>query len=202
MTRIKICGLSRPEDIRAVNEARPDFAGFVIDFPKSFRSVSHQEVRELGRGLRPDIVPVGVFVDAPVDTVAELFASGTIRVAQLHGQEDEGYLAALRRAAPGLTVWKAYTVRSGTDIAAAQGSGADRVLLDNGQGTGETFDWSLVRQVRRAYILAGGLTPENLPAAVAALSPWGVDISSGVETDRVKDPDKIRAAVQAVRGQP
>ena len=199
MTKIKICGLKRPEDIQYVNEAKPDFAGFVIDFPKSHRSVTPRRAHELRQRLSREIAPVGVFVDSPVDTVADLFFSGVIRIAQLHGSEDEDYIAALRRAAPGLTVWRAFRIGAPADLAAAEKSSADLVLLDNGQGTGEAFDWSLIRSVRRDYILAGGLTPENLPAAVKALHPWCVDISSGVETDKRKDKSKILAAVSAAR---
>ena len=199
MTKIKICGLMRPEDIQYVNEAKPDFAGFVIDFPKSRRSVTPRRAHELRQRLSREIAPVGVFVDSPVDTVADLFFSGVIRIAQLHGSEDEDYIAALRRAAPGLTVWRAFRIGAPADLAAAEKSSADLVLLDNGQGTGEAFDWSLIRSVRRDYILAGGLTPENLPTAVKALHPWCVDISSGVETDKRKDKSKILAAVSAAR---
>ncbi len=199
MTKIKICGLCRPEDVAYVNEARPDFAGFVIDFPPSHRSVSPRAAHELRLRLRPSIAPVGVFVDAPVDTVADLYFSGTIKIAQLHGHEDEETIAALRRAAPGLAVWKAFKVRAPEDLARAAASGADLVVLDNGYGTGERFDWSLLKDFRRPYILAGGLTPETIPAALAALRPWGVDVSSGVETDKRKDLTKIMAAVTAAR---
>ncbi len=199
MTKIKICGLYRPEDVAYVNEARPDFAGFVIDFPRSHRSVSPHVAHELRLRLHHTVTPVGVFVDAPADVIADLYFSGTIKIAQLHGHEDEETIAALRRAAPGLSVWKAFKVRAPEDLARAAASGADLVVLDNGYGTGERFDWSLLRDFRRPYILAGGLTPETIPAALAALHPWGVDVSSGVETDKRKDLTKIMAAVTAAR---
>lgn len=199
MTKIKICGLYRPQDVEYVNRARPDWCGFIIDFPKSHRNVSPEQARELRKNLAPGIIPVGVFVDCPVGTVAALLNDGTVSVAQLHGHEDAGYIAALRKAAPGCTVWKAFKVRAPADLAAANASSADMVLLDNGYGTGEPFDWSLAGGVTRPYILAGGLTPENIPAAVRALHPYGLDISSGVETDKKKDPDKILAAVHAAR---
>ena len=142
---------------------------------------------------------MGVFVDSAVDTVADLFFTGAIRVAQLHGGEDEAYIAALRRAAPGLTVWKAFQIASPADVAAAERSTADAVVLDSGQGTGRRFDWALLAGVKRPYVLAGGLTPENLPEALARLRPWAVDLSSGVETDKDKDRAKILAAVAAAR---
>ena len=199
MTKIKICGRYRREDIGFVNEARPDYAGFVIDFPKSHRSLTPERAYELRLRLLHGIVPVGVFVDEDIDTVADLYFSGVIKVAQLHGGEDEAYMERLRRAAPGLTVWKAYSVKREADLAAAEASPANLVLLDNGQGTGRSFDWSILAAFRRPFILAGGLTPESIPLAVGALHPWGVDLSSGVETNRVKDRDKIMAAVGAVR---
>lgn len=199
MTKIKICGLYRPEDVRYVNEIKPDFAGFVIEFPRSHRNVSSRRAHELCLRLSRDIVPVGVFVDCPIDTVADLYFSGTVKIAQLHGDEDEEYISALRRAAPGCAVWKAFHIRTPRDILEAERSSADLVLLDNGQGTGESFDWSLLSSVRRDYILAGGLTPETIPEAVRTLRPWAVDLSSGVETDKIKDRSKIMAAVSAAR---
>ena len=197
MTRIKICGLYRPCDIEYVNAAKPDWCGFIINFPKSHRSLTPERVRALRRGLDGAVTPVGVFVDQPVETVAELLNDGTISVAQLHGHEDAAYIAALRAAALGYPVWKAFKVRGPEDLTAANASPADLVLLDNGRGTGETFDWSLAGGVTRPCLLAGGLTPENIPEAVRRLHPFGLDISSGVETDGKKDCAKILAAVSA-----
>ena len=195
MTRIKICGLTRPEDVRYVNTAKPDWCGFILNFPSSRRNVTPEQAR----GLDPDIRPVGVFVDRPVEEVAALLNSGVISVAQLHGREDNAYISVLRTLAPGCVVWRAFQLRSQADLAAADASGADLVLLDNGRGTGQTFDWSLAGSVHRPFLLAGGLTPESIPRAVAALRPYGLDLSSGVETDGVKDPAKIQAAVTAAR---
>ncbi len=199
MTRIKICGLTRPEDVTAVNAARPDFCGFVVDYPKSRRNVTRAQLRALREGLDDAIVPVGVFVDAPPEVVAALQNDGTITVAQLHGHESGDYIATLRALTGGKPVWKAYCVRTRDDIAAARRSTADRVLLDNGTGTGRVFDWALVGEIGCPWVLAGGLTPENLPYAVRSLGPWGVDLSSGVESGGVKDAGKIFAAVEAVR---
>lgn len=199
MTKIKICGLSRPCDVEAVNAARPDWCGFIIDFPKSRRSCTPDQVRALRRELAPDIVPVGVFVDQPVEKAAALLRDGTISVAQLHGTENAAYLAALRAAAPGFPIWQAFRVRDAADLAAATASAADLVVLDNGQGTGRAFDWALAAALRRPYLLAGGLTPENIPEAVRRLRPFGLDLSSGVETGGWKDPEKILAAVRAAR---
>ena len=199
MTKIKICGLSRPQDIDYVNEAVPDFCGFIIGVPGSRRNVSPETVRALRKELNPKICPVGVFVNADPKDIVSLVRDGTISMVQLHGQEDESYIAALRReiTAP---IAKAFSVRSRTDLALAETSSADHILLDHGSGgTGETFDWSLLTALSRSYILAGGLMPENLGAAIRTLHPWAVDLSSGVETDGKKDRDKILAAVKAAR---
>ena len=192
MSKIKICGLFRPCDVDYVNEARPDWCGFIVNFPKSHRNRTPDQVRTLRARLDPAVIPVGVFVDRPVGEVAGLLNDGTITVAQLHGHEDEDYLAALRALAPGRELWKAFKIRSEDDL-------ADQILLDNGYGTGQTFDWSLAGGVKRSFLLAGGLTPENIPDAVAQLQPMGLDLSSGVETDRQKDRTKILAAVAAAR---
>ena len=149
--------------------------------------------------LSDGILPVGVFVDQPPEYVAELQNAGTIAVAQLHGQEDEAYVTRLRALTGGKPVWKAFRIRTPEDMAAARASTADRILLDNGTGTGAAFDWTLIQNIRRPWILAGGLTPERLPEAIRALRPWCVDLSSGVETDGKKDREKILAAVSAVR---
>lgn len=199
MTRVKICGLSRPQDVAYVNQARPDWCGFVVNFPKSRRSVTPEALRTLRRELDRRVVPVGVFVDQPVEAVAGLLNDGTITAAQLHGHEDERYVAALRAMAPGKEIWKAFVVRGETDLAAAAAFPADRVLLDSGRGAGKTFDWSLLKNFPRPYLLAGGLTPDNVARAVADLGPYGVDVSSGVETDGYKDREKMAAFVAAVR---
>ena len=199
MTRIKICGLSRPKDVACVNQAKPDWCGFVVNFPKSRRSVTPDQLRALRRELDPSVVPVGVFVDQSVEVVTDLLNRGIISIAQLHGSEDEDYITALRAAAPGKEIWKAFPVRGPADLERATAFPADRILLDNGQGTGRTFDWSLLRHFPRPYLLAGGLDPENLPEAIRTLRPYGVDLSSGVETDGLKDFTKIQAAVAAAR---
>ena len=199
-TRVKLCGMSRPEDIEAVNEAQPDFVGFVVDFPRSHRSVASEELPALSALVAPGIQRVGVFVDEPVEVVARLYAQGAIDVAQLHGHEDEEYIARLRSACD-VPIIQAFSVRAASDVVRAEASSADLVLLDNGRGTGETFDWSLVRGVRRPFLLAGGLTPASVAQAMTSVHPWGVDMSSGIETDGVKDRQKIFAAVRAVQAE-
>lgn len=199
MTKIKICGLSRPCDIEYVNEAKPDFCGFIINVPKSKRNVSPDTVRQLVKNLSPEVKPVGVFVNAPIEEITALVQDGTLSYVQLHGQEDEAYIAALREKIQ-VPILQAFKITCPEDAARAEASSADYILLDNGSGgTGKTFDWSHLSGVTRPYILAGGLGPDNLTQAVSQLSPWGVDLSSGVETDGYKDREKVLAAVHAVR---
>lgn len=197
MTRIKICGLRRAEDIGAVNGLRPEYIGFVF-FRGSKRYVTPEEARTLRDGLAPEIRAVGVFVDEKPETVARLLEEGIIDIAQLHGHEDEAYLAELRKLTDKPLI-KAFRVRSAEDALQAQASTADAILLDAGAGDGKTFDWNWLEAVTRPFFLAGGLNPENAGKAVRKLEPYAVDVSSGVETDGVKDVMKMRAFVRAVR---
>ena len=199
MSRIKICGLRRPEDIAAVNEARPDYCGFIVEYPKSRRSIDRTTLRELVRGLREKIVPVGVFVNAPKELVAELLEEGTIQIAQLHGQESQEYIQELKVLTE-KTLIQAFSIKSKEDVERARESVADYILLDQGSGgTGEVFDWSLVGEGGRPYFLAGGLVAENLREAIRLLHPWAVDLSSSLEIDGMKDAGRICQAVEIVR---
>lgn len=199
MTKIKICGLRRLRDIEAVNAARPDFAGFVVEVPGSRRSVDKRELRELAGRLEEGILSVGVFVNAPPELVAELLEEGTLDLAQLHGQEDEIYMAELRRLTEKPLI-QAFSIQTGQDAEQALESRADYLLLDQGRGgTGQTFDWSLLPEINRPFFLAGGLGEENLERAIRQVRPWAVDLSSSLETDGQKDPEKILRAVELVR---
>ena len=199
-TKIKICGLRRMEDVQAVNEAKPDFCGFIIEVPKSFRSVTADQVKELVAGLDRDIQAVGVFVNAPETLAAELLNQGIISMAQLHGQEDETYIRRLRKLTDRPLI-KAFSVRTRKDAEKAMESTADCILLDQGSGgTGIPFDWSLLPVIEKPFFLAGGLVEDNLETAVHRLHPYALDLSSGVETDMWKDPVKIKKAVDIVRG--
>ncbi len=197
-TKIKICGLFRPCDAEFVNSAQPDFAGFVF-YEKSRRNVTPQEAQRLREAIRPEIRTAGVFVDASLERIAALYRDRTIGIVQLHGSEDDLFIERLRQMLPQAEIWKAFKIRSDKDLLAAERSCADRVLLDNGYGTGECFDWSLMKSISRPFILAGGLTPQNIPEAVSRFHPYAVDLSSGVEKDGLKDRDKIAAAVKAVK---
>ena len=186
MTRVKLCGMMRPEDIQAVNKIKPEYIGFVFA-KKSRRYVSKA---------------VGVFVNEPVENVADLLNEGIVDMAQLHGAEDEAYICRLRELTgrgEDTFIIKAVQVKSEADVKAGEQSGADLVLFDAGAGDGKVFNWKLLENVKRPYFLAGGLDPENVRDAVERLRPFGVDVSSGIETDGVKDALKMERFVARVR---
>lgn len=197
MTNIKLCGLSRPQDIKIANQLRPEFVGFVFA-PHSPRYISHHQAQELKALLAPGIQAVGVFVREEVETVARLLNRGVIDMAQLHGGEGAEYIRQLRSRTC-KPIIQAFSIAAAEDVALAEGSSADYVLLDSGAGTGTTFDWSLIGRLGRPYFLAGGLHAGNVEQALAQCHPYAVDTSSGIETDGVKDPDKMAAFVAAVR---
>lgn len=198
MTKIKLCGLSRPCDIEAANQLKPDYIGFVFA-PKSKRYVSVEKAAELKALLSPEIKAVGVFVKESPETVAQLLNTGIIDIAQLHGGENEEYIRRLRELTD-KPVIQAFRIDGEEDIAAAQGSSADLVLLDSGSGgTGTVFNWELIKHLQRPYFLAGGLGLGNVKDAVQALKPYAVDVSSGIETDGVKDRAKMEQFVAAVK---
>lgn len=197
MTKIKLCGLTRPEDITAANVLEPDFVGFVFA-PKSRRYVTGEQAGTLRKQLSPTIQAVGVFVDEEPERVAALLEAGIIDLAQLHGREDECYLERLR-ALTEKPIIQAFPIKTPKDLERAQASSADNILLDSGAGTGIPFDWTLLKNFRRPYFLAGGLGPDNVAQSIESLHPWGVDVSSGIETGGVKDFHKMAAFVAAVR---
>ncbi len=197
MTKIKMCGLSRFCDIDAANELKPEYVGFVFA-KKSSRYLAPEQAAKLKKMLSPDIRAVGVFVDEKPEIVAGLLDNGTIDIAQLHGAESEEYIKKLRQLTDKPLI-RAFRIQSAADIDDADNSSADYVLLDSGAGTGSVFDWGLIRNIRRPYFLAGGLAPDNVENAVNKLHPFAVDVSSGIETDGVKDKLKMAAFVAAVR---
>ena len=197
MTKIKLCGMKRVVDIQCVNRLKPEFIGFVF-WPKSKRCVTPGEAAELKSILNPDIAAVGVFVDESPESVAKLLNDGMIDAAQLHGTEDEEYIRVLRTLTD-KPVIKAFRIQSQMDLELAASCSADCILLDAGKGDGVTFDWELLNQFSRPYFLAGGLDAKNVCGAVARFHPYAVDVSSGIETDGLKDPEKMAAFVEAVR---
>ena len=198
MTKIKLCGLSRQCDINWANILKPEYIGFVFA-EKSRRFVSADTAKGLKSGLNSEIKAVGVFQDETPERIADLLSCGVIDIAQLHGAETEEYINKLRSLTD-KPIIKAFRIASPADIADAQNSSADFVLLDSGGGTGRGFDWNLAKSIKRPYFLAGGLSPDNVKLAIKLLAPFAVDVSSGVETDKVKDLQKMTEFIRTVRG--
>lgn len=197
MTKIKMCGLSRTEDIEAANLIKPDYIGFVFA-EISKRRVSALEASKLKSKLDPEIKAVGVFLDDKLDFVASMLNLGIVDVVQLHGSENEEYIEKVREIT-NKPIIKAFIIRSKEDVERAEKSTADYILLDGGKGEGKVFDWSLLKAIKRPFFLAGGLNPDNAADAVKALKPYAVDVSTGIETDGVKDREKMAAFANAVR---
>ena len=198
MTKIKLCGLSRHEDIATANELMPDFVGFVFA-QKSKRYVNKDTAERLKSQLNDGIIAVGVFVDSPIEEVAKLLNDGIIDGAQLHGKESNEYILQLRKHTD-KPIIKAFCVKSQSDIAMAQESIADYVLLDSSAaGSGKEFDSELTKYVDRKYFLAGGLDEYNVQEVIRKFSPYAVDVSSGIESGGVKDKIKMEKFVNAVR---
>lgn len=197
MTKVKICGLLRPCDIDAVNAEKPDYIGFV--FAESRRKVTLTQAAELKKLLLPDIIPVGVFVNEPIENILSLVSEGIIDVIQLHGSEGETYIQRLKRLTD-RPVIKAIAVQSKGDVQKWSVSAADYLLLDHkGGGTGQSFDWNMIGEVDKPYFLAGGLNPKNIMEAIRKTTPYAVDVSSGVENEGFKDPARIKEFIRRVR---
>lgn len=197
MVKVKFCGLSRLEDIEAANELMPDYIGFVF-WKNSRRYVEPEKAQSLKKILSQKIQSVGVFVDESPKVITEISERGIIDIIQLHGHKDDAYISLIRN----LTVKpiiKAFKIRGADDVVRAEESTADFVLLDSGMGTGKVFDWSLLSGITRPYFLAGGLDAVNVSEAVSKLRPYAVDVSSGIETDGVKDRVKMSEFIAAIR---
>lgn len=207
MTRVKICGIKSLEQATLALEAGADFLGFIF-YPPSHRYMEPAAVGEIVTACRARFggperwSAVGVFVDVPIDAARAICAEAQVDLAQLCGHEDKPYAEAF-----GLPVVRVVSVDgSGTPLASTDPAshGAARVMLDtksDGQygGTGLTYPWTAVRATASEAFLAGGLTPANVAEAILTARPWAVDVSTGVERDRVKDPDLIRAFISEVR---
>ena len=197
MTKIKLCGLKRPCDIDYVNELIPDYIGFVFVKGRK-RYISEEDALSLSRQVDRRITPVGVFIDDSIENICNICNKGIIRAVQLHGKEDEEYIKTLKSKC-GCEIIKAFQIKSADDIFTAEKSVADTVLLDSGTGSGLTFDHSLLVGMKRKFFLAGGLSIENVPDIIKKIHPYGVDVSSAIETDGYKDKEKMTAFVNAVR---
>lgn len=206
--KVKICGLHREEDICCVNAYLPDYIGFVF-YPESKRYVTGEQAQKLKEKLDPRIRAVGVFVNADPDEVIALLQKNIIDIAQLHGQESEEELRKIREQT-GKPVIRAVKVTEETNLQEAYQTDADYILLDNGMGSGKPFPWDVILKqlaqeelqekiCRKPFFLAGGISPENMERAAEAFRPYALDLSSSVETDGVKDPEKIRKLMETIR---
>jgi len=200
MSKIKICGLKRIEDIEFVNETMPDFAGFV--FAGTKRNISFNMAAKFKTALDKKIKAVGVFVNEPLGNITFLFKEGIIDMAQLHGDEDEDFIDALKFQID-MPVIKAIRVKEPLKDLKSK---ADFILFDSYNenqcgGSGQTFDWNFIKDINTPYFLAGGLNAQNIPIALKELNPFCIDISGGVETDGNKDLEKIREIIKIVKPQ-
>lgn len=213
--KIKICGLTRQEDIEAVNQYLPDYIGFV--FAPGKRLVTPSVAAGLKKNLDSRIMAVGVFVNSPVDSIAGLATAGTIDAVQLHGDEDAAYILELKKrlaqeARSAIPVIKAIRVKTAGDIEAARNFPADYLLFDTYTkgaygGSGIRFNWDLLPPAGQAgedtpaFFLAGGIDSSNIRQA-AKTGAFCIDVSSGAETDGKKDPAKIKELIQIIRSTP
>lgn len=202
--RIKICGLTRAEDIEAVNLWKPDYAGFV--FAPGKRQIAPKVARQLREALLPEIPSVGVFVNSPIKDILALIKEQTIGMVQLHGDEDPEYTIALKEhmAVP-VPIIKAIRVRSGDDMANAENFPSDYLLFDTYSkdvygGSGKSFDWSTIPFIHKPWFLAGGIGVENILKA-ADTDAFCLDLSSSLETEGKKDPEKIKEIIQIIRSE-
>ncbi|MBK5253928.1 MAG: phosphoribosylanthranilate isomerase [Peptostreptococcaceae bacterium] len=200
MTQIKICGLTRIEDIDAVNRWLPNYIGFV--FAKSRRQVTPNMAHYLKGRLDLRIKAVGVFINEPILSIVKLIEDGIIDIVQLHGDENEDYIKKLKQKTT-CPIIKAVRVQTTEQILQAEQLSCDMLLLDSykeGQygGSGKNFDCSLIPHLQKPFLLAGGLKIENIEQMALKCKPFGVDISSGVETDGKKDENKIRQIIETI----
>jgi phosphoribosylanthranilate isomerase len=195
VTKIKLCGLTRTADIEVANKLLPDFVGFVF-YEKSKRYISPNDAAILKNLLDKKISAVGVFVNEKIETVAEI--AKILDFIQLHGNEDENYISQLRNFT-GKKIIQAFKIKTADDLQPAKNSRADFILLDSGAGTGEIFNWQLLKNFERQYFLAGGLNVENVSDAVKILKPFAVDVSNGIETNGIKDAAKMKKFVNLIR---
>ena len=210
-TKIKICGLKRKKDIDIVNKYRPDYIGFV--FAGSKRKVTKEQATELRKMLNPDILVVGVFVNEDIDKIVDLVEDKVIDLIQLHGDEDKEYIIKLREALStkqiDAKIIKAIRVKSGDKKRCFKNNHKlitqiDYILFDTYSskeygGTGQAFDWNILKDIKQPFFLAGGLNSENVNDAIKTCNPYVVDVSSAVETDGYKDEEKIKEFITKIK---
>ena len=208
--KVKMCGISKVETIPAVVEAKPDYMGLV--FASSKRQVTVEQAKTLVEALHKQckaqndtvsIKTVGVFVNETLDNLVTIADEANLDAVQLHGDEDEAFIQSLKERT-NVEVWKAIQIRSAADAEAWIDSSADMLLFDayhkdERGGTGDVFDWSCLDTFERPFMLAGGIDSTNVARAIRTVRPYGIDISSGIETNGVKDDEKITAFTKIVK---
>lgn len=197
--KVKICGLKRVEDISYVNQYLPDYVGFV--FAGNKRRISKELASELRKLLNPAIQVVGVFVNESIEVIEQMVNEGVIDIVQLHGDEEEEYVKRLSQLQ--IPVIRAIRVQSKEDVIKSQESTADYLLFDAftmGEygGSGKTFAHKLLSNNKREFFLAGGITTKNISQILESVKPYAIDVSSGVETEGFKDPEKISRLMEIV----
>lgn len=198
MTKVKMCGLSRLEDIDMVNALKPDYIGFVFH-PKSKRYVDFEKAKLLKAKLDSDIKAVGVFVNVEINDIQMLLEENVIDVVQLHGSQNNDFIDEIRKVTD-KPVFKAFSINKEEDLEEIERSKADLVLIDSPvAGSGKTFDWTVLKNIKRDFFLAGGLNPENIREALRTVHPYGVDVSSGIEQDGIKNMNKAKDFIETVR---
>ncbi|MFA6940039.1 MAG: phosphoribosylanthranilate isomerase [Clostridiaceae bacterium] len=200
MTKVKICGLTRYQDIKYVNELKPEYIGFV--FAKSKRQVTLVQALELRKNLNKETKTVGVFVNESIKTVKEIAFAVKLDVLQFHGNEDREYINNFND----FEVWKALPVKNKNDLAQLDKFQNIRLLIDSKVegaqgGSGKTFDWNILKDsnLKHKIILAGGLNCENIAKAIGIIQPYAVDVSSGVEINGIKDYQKMKEFIEKAR---
>lgn len=210
MTKVKICGIKRKEDVGFINRHLPDYAGFV--FAESKRRVTAEEAEVLACDMDRRIKRVGVFVNEKLSSVIDTIRKCRLDAVQLHGDETPEYIAGVRNQLAsmgelrGTEIWKAVRIKGAESLESLFTFKADRILLDTYTegaygGSGQTFDWKLALKLQEHFsiIVAGGLNNANVRQAIRTVSPFAVDVSSGVETNGVKDEDKIKDFIYSAR---
>ena len=201
MTKIKICGLFREEDIEAVNVYRPDYIGFIINYPKSHRNIDIKSLEVLSKKLDGSIKRVAVFVNEDIEFIKKLFDKGLFDIIQLHGEEDNKYIQSLKTSTKA-DIIKAHKIEDKSSLDKINSCASDLVLIDTGKGGGLSHsikNIELLKQLNRRYMLAGGIDEANVRYFLKELSPYALDISSGAETDRKKDKAKIKKLIEMIR---
>lgn len=205
--KIKLCGLRRLQDIDYANEFLPDFAGFV--FAQSKRQITPEIASDLKKRLSCEIKAVGVFVNENIDVLSEIALKSELDVIQLHGDENREYIEELKRKLNSIEIWKAVRVTDENGIIEAEKLPCDKLLFDAFSksaygGTGCVANINVIldakSKIRKPFFLAGGLNYNNILDTIKKTNPYGVDISSGIETDGFKDKEKIKAIITLLRG--